>query len=304
MTTHSTHLKIWSNVLLSCDILCSIQNQRFKHLAFCTPRRHHTCLYCSASNLKAPVWSASVWMLSGHTVIIVNGALCIAAVQAMLASRQEGPYLRLLPQLTAEFSDISRSIIKLESKLTTELGRSDLAAMIRRVQEGEREKLRTTLALQALKKAHRFQTFSWQDNDPALPDWTDDGTPHCFNVYIFLQMETNWFSDTLILYMSFPGVINIKNLQADLTDASAKHILSVHTYSSGVILKASPDRICLVPFPQFSSCLDFRLHTCPHLCFRKALYFLCQRNAPLDWKRGGQWQDFKITSSVYWTLWF
>jgi len=82
----------------------------------------------------------------------------------MLRTRQEGPYLRLLPQLTSAFSDISRAVIQLEASLTQELGRPDLAALMRRVQEGEREKLKLTLALQALKKAHAFETFAWQSD--------------------------------------------------------------------------------------------------------------------------------------------
>ncbi|EFJ46080.1 hypothetical protein VOLCADRAFT_62922, partial [Volvox carteri f. nagariensis] len=81
--------------------------------------------------------------------------------KTFIRTRHEGPYKALLSELTLAFNDCSKKVIGLESALQ-EMGRADLAATLRTVQESERDKLRLTLTLQALKQAAAFRTFSWQ----------------------------------------------------------------------------------------------------------------------------------------------
>jgi hypothetical protein len=85
-----------------------------------------------------------------------------AAFRGLLATGAEGPYRRALQALTPEFSDASSAVRAFEAALAGPRGRPDLAALLRGVQEGEREKLRLTLALQALRQAHAAGNFSWQ----------------------------------------------------------------------------------------------------------------------------------------------
>ncbi|KAG1666884.1 hypothetical protein FOA52_013517 [Chlamydomonas sp. UWO 241] len=63
---------------------------------------------------------------------------------------------------TAAFNACSGQVIAVERALADEQGRADLARLLRRVQEGEREKLRLTLVLQALRSPHAIGAFSWQ----------------------------------------------------------------------------------------------------------------------------------------------
>lgn len=85
-----------------------------------------------------------------------------AGFKRYLETRQEGIYRRLLAELTAEFSECSAEVLGIEAALREGRGRGDLAALLRGVQQGEREKLRATLALQALRGAYDRQEFSWQ----------------------------------------------------------------------------------------------------------------------------------------------
>ncbi|GLI68438.1 hypothetical protein VaNZ11_012854 [Volvox africanus] len=78
-----------------------------------------------------------------------------------LRTKREGDYKALLAELSMAFNDCSKKVIVLEGMLR-ELGRADLAAILRGVQESERDKLRLTLTLQALKQAAAFWSFSWQ----------------------------------------------------------------------------------------------------------------------------------------------
>ncbi|PNH12239.1 hypothetical protein TSOC_000870 [Tetrabaena socialis] len=81
--------------------------------------------------------------------------------KAFTHTKQEALYRSLMAEVAASFTDCSRRVMALEATLK-ELGRADLGATLREVQEWEREKLRLTLALQALKQAAAFRTFSWQ----------------------------------------------------------------------------------------------------------------------------------------------
>lgn len=85
-----------------------------------------------------------------------------AGFRRYLETRQEGIYRRLLAELTGQFAEVSKEVIDLEASLRDGRGRGDLADMLRGVQQNEREKLRLTLALQALKAAYEKREFSWQ----------------------------------------------------------------------------------------------------------------------------------------------
>lgn len=67
-----------------------------------------------------------------------------------------------MTQLTAAFGELSQRVIGLEQQLAGPLGQPAAAATLRELQAAEREKLRLTLALQALKAAHSQRRFSWQ----------------------------------------------------------------------------------------------------------------------------------------------
>jgi len=92
------------------------------------------------------------------------------AFRGLLATGAEGPYRRALQALTPEFSDASSAVRAFETALAGPRGRPDLAALLRAVQEGEREKLRLTLALQALRQAHAAGNFSWQQEGAEAAD--------------------------------------------------------------------------------------------------------------------------------------
>ncbi|GLC44532.1 hypothetical protein PLESTB_000063400 [Pleodorina starrii] len=85
--------------------------------------------------------------------------------KGFLRTKHEGHYKALMADLTAAFSECSKRVIALEGALK-DMGRTDLAATLRSVQESERDKLRLTLTLQALKQAAAFRTFSWQQRKP------------------------------------------------------------------------------------------------------------------------------------------
>ncbi|EFN57050.1 hypothetical protein CHLNCDRAFT_143776 [Chlorella variabilis] len=90
-----------------------------------------------------------------------------AAFRAYLQNGAEGPYRHVMGQLTAQFQDCSRRVLSVEAALQS-TGQDEAAALLRAVQENEREKLRLTLALQALKAAHAQQRFSWQHEEAAV----------------------------------------------------------------------------------------------------------------------------------------
>ncbi|KAI7843734.1 hypothetical protein COHA_002632 [Chlorella ohadii] len=89
-----------------------------------------------------------------------------AAFRAYLQNQAEGPFRYVMGQLTQEFQQLSRRVIAVEAALT-EQGSTELAALLRTVQDNEREKLRLTLALHALKSAHAQRRFSWQHEEQA-----------------------------------------------------------------------------------------------------------------------------------------
>lgn len=63
-----------------------------------------------------------------------------------------------MAELTARFQQLSARVRGLEAALGG-AGRRDAAALLRGVQEGERDKLRLTLGLQAMKAAHAQRRF-------------------------------------------------------------------------------------------------------------------------------------------------
>lgn len=94
-----------------------------------------------------------------------------AGFKAFLLSKQEVTYRSLMAELTPAFSACSQRVRGLQADLDGALARPDLAALLNAVQEGERDKLRLTLELQALKQAYAFKTFSWQHR----PGGDEDG---------------------------------------------------------------------------------------------------------------------------------
>lgn len=87
------------------------------------------------------------------------------AFRTFLSTRQEPVFRHALQEATAGFNSCSKQVIFAETCLKQELQRPDLAALLRVVQEQEREKLRLTLSLQSLKQALAFETFSWQHEE-------------------------------------------------------------------------------------------------------------------------------------------
>lgn len=88
------------------------------------------------------------------------------AFRAYLLTKAEGPYRYVVGELTGHFQELSGRVRAVEAALKAG-GQGELAGLLRTVQEGEREKLRLTLALQALKAAHSQQRFSWQHEEAA-----------------------------------------------------------------------------------------------------------------------------------------
>ena len=84
----------------------------------------------------------------------------------MCDTKQEAMYLKLLPQLTDDFRVVSEGVIACEKRLAT-LGQSELAKVVRSIQENERTKLQATITLQALQKAQAFETLPWQNGSEA-----------------------------------------------------------------------------------------------------------------------------------------
>lgn len=63
--------------------------------------------------------------------------------------------------MTLEFQEISQGVRDVQQALE-DAGYTDLADLLRQVQQQEKEKLHTTLALQALRAAYAHRKFSWQ----------------------------------------------------------------------------------------------------------------------------------------------
>jgi len=77
----------------------------------------------------------------------------------------EPAYASLLSELTSEFSALSARARAVEAALLqndADAGARDAASLVRRVQEGERDKLRLELALQRLRRPFAARAFSWQ----------------------------------------------------------------------------------------------------------------------------------------------
>jgi hypothetical protein len=84
-----------------------------------------------------------------------------AAKGAGAGAAGEPAYASLLTELTSEFAALSSRAREIEARLT-ESGKPDQAALVRRVQEGERDKLRLELSLQRLRRPFAAGAFSWQ----------------------------------------------------------------------------------------------------------------------------------------------
>lgn len=93
-----------------------------------------------------------------------------AAFREMCSTKNEGMYLKLLPQLTEEFRTVSEGVMACEKRLLSQ-GQFDLAKTIRLIQDQERTKLQATISLQALQKAYAFETLPWQNGDEAA--WSE-----------------------------------------------------------------------------------------------------------------------------------
>lgn len=63
-----------------------------------------------------------------------------------------------------QFQSLSQGVREVEAALR-KAGHDDLAALLRQVQEQEREMLQSTLALQALRVARVHRRLGWQDGD-------------------------------------------------------------------------------------------------------------------------------------------
>ncbi|XP_010558238.1 PREDICTED: uncharacterized protein LOC104826955 [Tarenaya hassleriana] len=68
----------------------------------------------------------------------------------------ESPYQKLCSEITVEFGDCSKQVREMETLfLNPELGRADLAELLRNIQTQEKQKLHLTATIQVLKKAGR-----------------------------------------------------------------------------------------------------------------------------------------------------
>uniref|UniRef100_A0A2N9FHX6 Uncharacterized protein n=1 Tax=Fagus sylvatica TaxID=28930 RepID=A0A2N9FHX6_FAGSY len=71
-----------------------------------------------------------------------------------MVSGGELPYQQLCSEITQEFNDCSKQVLEMESLfMNPDYGRTDLAQLLRAVQEQEKQKLHLTATIQVLKKA-------------------------------------------------------------------------------------------------------------------------------------------------------
>lgn len=90
-----------------------------------------------------------------------GGAAPAPAAAAAAGAAGEPAYASLLSELTSEFAALSARARELEAELL-QAGKNEHAALVRRVQEGERDKLGLELALQRLRRPFAAKAFSWQ----------------------------------------------------------------------------------------------------------------------------------------------
>ncbi|KIY99813.1 hypothetical protein MNEG_8148 [Monoraphidium neglectum] len=88
-----------------------------------------------------------------------------AAFRGFLRDRDEGRYKRSIQEVTLEFGAVSQQVRALEAALAAPrggggAGRPDLAALLRRVQNAEADKLRLTVSWQALRDASTPQALA------------------------------------------------------------------------------------------------------------------------------------------------
>lgn len=110
----------------------------------------------------------------GVSGMFVTAADLPAEFLIMCKTKSEGPYARALQEATSSFAALSTTVRDVESQLRED-DLPELAASIRHIQEHERDKLRATISLQALRKAEAFDTFSWQQDGGALAGAHADG---------------------------------------------------------------------------------------------------------------------------------
>ncbi|CAG9461993.1 unnamed protein product [Pedinophyceae sp. YPF-701] len=99
------------------------------------------------------------------------------AFRAYLESDNEGPYKRAIAASTEQFNECSRQVLAAEEELRGPLARSDLADLLRSIQDEEKNKLRFTVTHHVLRKSGRDNVWGWQrqargenvDYDPMNP---------------------------------------------------------------------------------------------------------------------------------------
>jgi hypothetical protein len=90
-----------------------------------------------------------------------------AGFRAMCNKKADEVYRGMLPRFVEEFNQVTAVIRSVGMDLESQ-GRSELASCVRRFQELEHQKLTATMHLHALRKAHAFEDFEWQQ-DAAAP---------------------------------------------------------------------------------------------------------------------------------------
>ena len=110
----------------------------------------HTCLAGSifvVVSLLISVWSLeerrqNALFVAGSRWYHEHGEPGVSVLAAIAICR------RLMAETTAEVQSVNAAVRAAEAQLAGRLSRPDLAALLRAVQEGERDKLRFTLVLQ------------------------------------------------------------------------------------------------------------------------------------------------------------
>ncbi|GMH39304.1 hypothetical protein BSKO_07202 [Bryopsis sp. KO-2023] len=83
-----------------------------------------------------------------------------------LKSKDEAPFVKSMADATQVFKKCSQEVIRIEKVLRETPNAGELADLLRSVQEGERSKLKATMALQSLRRVYEVEKFSWQQLEP------------------------------------------------------------------------------------------------------------------------------------------
>ncbi|GMY23546.1 DNA gyrase subunit A [Fagus crenata] len=110
---------------------------------------------CSSSSSSS---SKIVHLLRSFLAIQQRRAQAYAKLKSgfteYMVSGGELPYQQLCSEITQEFNDCSKQVLEMESLfMNPDYGRTDLAQLLRAVQEQEKQKLHLTATIQVLKKA-------------------------------------------------------------------------------------------------------------------------------------------------------